>query len=96
MNEFDFNDFIKDVSNIVQDEIYEELKYQNNLSQSSGFSHKNKPSVAEEILMMQEYLDKARTEWTHNQGDTEALDVLRKVTAMGLRCLATHGCPRRR
>lgn len=96
MNESEFDEFEDEILKLVKGPIHREFEYQNNLAFSSGWEHKNNPSVAEEILMIQEYLNKARTAWTQNQGDEQALDMLRKVASMCLRCLANHGCPERK
>lgn len=92
MNRYDFEQFTDDVESIVVGPIFDELEYQNDL----GLNHDMKPSVAEEILLIQEYLNKARTALVNNTGDDQALDVLRKTTAMCLRCLTNHGCPQRK
>jgi hypothetical protein len=52
-------------------------------------------SVPAEILMMGEYIHRAQKAWTEGKTDEEALAAIRKVTAMGMRCLQYHGCPDR-
>lgn len=51
--------------------------------------------LAAEILMMQEYLDKARNSWTHGAKDDDALAKIRCVAAMAIRAMEYHGCPDR-
>lgn len=50
-------------------------------------------SVGEEILLMEEYLLKARAEWQQSRDPDErtALEMIRKITATGVRCMAHHG-----
>lgn len=68
-----------------------EREYQNKLN----WNHKDHPSLEAEILLMEEYLLKARQQWTNSDDDTLALDIIRKITGMGVRCLENHGCPER-
>lgn len=77
-----------------RDKVYEavnsERNYQDSLNQ--GWLHNGKPTVEAEILMMEEYLKRARTKWTTTYGDSKAgLDELRSVVAMGIRCFENHG-----
>ena len=56
--------------------------------------------IGEEILLIQEYAKRARREWTEDfcDGDAvegEALNMIRKITAIGLRCMEHHGAPER-
>ncbi len=50
-----------------------------------------RPSVAEELVMMNTYLQAAMAAWTNNPGDEAACDVIRKITGMGVRCMENHG-----
>jgi len=50
----------------------------------------NQRSVAEELLIMQKFLDKSRTSYTSVLGQSVALDQIRKVVAIGVRCLENH------
>ncbi len=47
-------------------------------------------SVAEELLIMQTFLDKARTSYASALGEGVALDQIRKVVAIGVRCMENH------
>lgn len=57
--------------------------------------HRGKPSVEAELLLAEEYLLKARAAWQSNSGNTECLDVMRKVAGVLVRCFENHGCPKR-
>jgi hypothetical protein len=52
-------------------------------------------SVEAEILMMSSYIRKAEDAWTNNKGEEAALDVVRKIAGLAIRCLEHHGCPER-
>jgi hypothetical protein len=85
----------------VMDKIKTEREYQDSCV-SKYFAYHGKRDaidfsrpVPAEILMMRHYLDEAAGQWTHQSGDDPALDKIRKVVAMGIRCLEYHGCPDR-
>lgn len=71
--------------------INEERAYQENLD----FEHKGYPSVAEEILLLEHYIANVRSCWVINKGNEAALDAIRKVAGISVRCLENHGCPTR-
>ena len=48
-------------------------------------------SVGEELVLMQEYLNRAFKAYTDKMGDAPALHAIRKVTALGVRCMENHG-----
>ena len=52
-------------------------------------------SVAEELLLAQEYLDRARHEWSVEEGNAKTLDMMRKVAGILVRCFEHNGCPER-
>jgi len=71
--------------------IESELRYQ---EQTAGkWAHKNNPSLEKEMLLMEEYLSKARSTWTTNSNPMCTLDMLRKVVGIGVRCFHNHGVP---
>lgn len=47
-------------------------------------------SVAEELLIMQNFLDKARVSYVGVLGESVAIDQVRKVVAIGVRCMENH------
>ena len=67
-----------------------ERDYQDKLQDKNDWEHQGHPSVTEELVMMQEYLNRARTAWVNNKGDIKALDMLRKVVGIGVRCFENH------
>ena len=56
--------------------------------QNTG-KHKRNPGVAEEILIMEEYLKRARKACVDSPGNVEpTLDIMRKIVATGIRCFS--------
>ena len=94
---------MKELFNTVVSKLRDERCYQNTIV-SAYFALPGRKeaatdatrSVPAEILMMSEYLDKARKAWTHEIDDEAALHEIRKVAAMAIRCLENHGCPERK
>jgi hypothetical protein len=80
-----------------QQEVFEALKeervYQDNLSPERTDNHYR--TVAEELVLMKTYLERAFVAWTDNPGDEQALDVIRKVGGMAVRCMENNGVVRR-
>jgi len=73
----------------VFDCITSEREYQDKTVQK--WNHKGHPPIAAELLMMEEYLLKARTAWCNTRDDAETLDVLRKIAGIAVRCLENYG-----
>jgi hypothetical protein len=75
------------------DAIEREREYQD--ATSAKWNHKGKPTIGEELLMMEEYLAKARETWCSSSDKTATLGVLRKVAGIAARCFENHGVPLR-
>jgi len=73
-----------------------ERDYQNKDLLIKDWDHKGSPSVEAELLMMEEYIGKARTAWCNCKNNSEVLDVLRKVAGIAVRCFENHGVPPRK
>ena len=84
---------------LTPQEVFEVIKterdYQEKDQVDKDWDHKGKPTVEAEMLLMEEYLLKARTAWATCPNNSGALDVLRKVVGVGVRCFENHGCPKR-
>lgn len=80
----------------VVEAIKSELEYQDRHANAGEWQHQGKPSVAQEILMAEEYMLKSRAAWVANKGDQEALDCLRKVAGILFRTFKNHGVPKRK
>lgn len=54
-------------------------------------------SIGEELLLIEEYVRKARAYWTKEAAGEEldTLNSVRKIAAIAVRCLEKHGAPRR-
>lgn len=54
-------------------------------------------AVGEHIALLQEYVNRARQEWSteKTKPETKTLHMIRKVAGIAVRCLERHGCPRR-
>jgi hypothetical protein len=74
--------------------INEELSYQNAMSGTDRANGEDN-GIAGQIVTMATYLRKVEDDWTLSNGNTAALDSLRKVVATGVRALERFGCPRR-
>ena len=57
----------------------------------------NPHTVGEDILLMEEYIERARKAWTevYDSSDMEALHMIRKVAGIAVRCMENHGAPKR-
>lgn len=51
--------------------------------------------VPDSILLIEEYIFRARAAWSISTTDTEALNMLRKVAGIAVRCMEHNGSPRR-
>jgi len=54
--------------------------------------HPKDASIPAELVMMQIYLTFALNDWAWKE---DARHQIRKVVALGIRCLENHGCPER-
>ncbi len=70
-----------------------ERDYQDALgaNRTDGSAH----TVGDYLTMLDTYLRRAQDDWTGNPGNEQALDELRKVAAIAVRCLEEHGAPPR-
>ena len=73
-----------------------ERTYQDRDLLDKNWNHKGNPSVEAELLIMEEYMSKARTAWCNCSDNSEVLDVLRKVAGVAVRCFENHGVPPRK
>jgi len=76
-----------DVYQLIDNErAYQDTK---SLGTNSNFT------VGEELVLLKSYLDLAFNAWTHNAGDVKALEEVRKVAAIAVRCMEHHPTPNR-
>lgn len=72
-----------------------EREYQDTVWQSNALEPR---TVAEELLMLEEYVVRARKVWTDEPRETEALvttEVIRKIAGIAVRAMENHGAPGR-
>jgi hypothetical protein len=79
----------------VYEQIDKERDYQESLTTTVFRHNEADRSVPAEIVMMTTYLNHAVHEFTDYCGDEKALHQIRKIVALGVRCLENHGCPER-
>ncbi len=77
-----------------------ERTYQDGLSETRCFGRgdgntidKNPLSVGASFIMLEHYIADARTNWTMKAGDEAAMHCVRKIAAIAIRDLETHGLP---
>ena len=78
----------------VYEAIDSERDYQDNLrgQRTAGKAHR----VGDYLLMLNEYVARAQTAWVDVAGDRAALDVVRKIAGICVRCMENHGCSPRK
>ncbi len=73
----------------IMDAIAGERAYQRELNENDADM-----SIAAELLLLEEYVQRARAIWTGSFGDareTVTRDVIRKVAGIAVRCMENHG-----
>lgn len=68
-----------------------ETEYQEKKSGWGDGNNTTKPSLAEELILIEHYLDKAKAAYATQKGNAGTLDQLRKVTAQCWRCQMNNG-----
>ncbi len=82
-------------------EVYEaidtEREYQLSFWPGIDGDSDNPHSIGEDILLLGEYVDRARAEWTKvaDSPDMAALHMIRKVAGIAVRCMEHNGAPKR-
>lgn len=65
-------------------------------AENEGLTPEPVRTVAEEVLMLEEYVLKARQAWTPAPRAVEiavTVEVMRKIAAIAVRCMENHGAP---
>ena len=82
---------------MLKEDVYKlidnERNHQNSLppDRTDGHTH----TVGEELVLLQVYLRRALDAWVDNPGDNAALNEIRKIAAISVRCIENHGAPSR-
>ena len=71
-------------------EVYEQIDKERD---HQDLKHNKSEEIPAELLLMEVYLEKAQFDWAYKMN---SLHQIRKVVALGIRCLETHGCPERK
>ena len=80
----------------VYREIDSERDYQDNLWPGRGVGEPNHLTVGEFVLLLEEYILKARAEWTvESKPEVNTLDIVRKVAGIAVNCMEQNGAPMR-
>lgn len=69
-----------DAERELQDNLFPTVKGQN-----------RKFTVGENLLLISQYLDEARIDWSSYDTDTKALNSVRIIAALAVRCMEQHG-----
>lgn len=78
--------------------VYNKIDIERDYQDSLSTDHQGKPSIEGELLMIQEYVNRARSAWTGNFDDNNeepTRHMIRKIAGIAVRCLENHGCPDR-
>jgi hypothetical protein len=87
---------------IPREEVYRAVDTERNYQDSLGPSRcefesgaMRHHSVGDHLVMLHEYVKRAFEAWVNNPGDQQALEVVRKVAGIAVRCMEYHGAPTR-
>ena len=73
-----------------------EREYQDGTWSESSYVDPRPLSIGEDILLMEEYLAKARLAWSQERRpEINALHNIRKIAGIATRCMENHGAPKR-
>jgi len=70
-----------------REEVYELINKERDFQDSR---HKKDEEISAELILMHIYLEQALEAWTYKE---DARHQIRKIVALGVRCLENHGCP---
>lgn len=73
--------------------VYEAIDSERDYQQKKWGGHKHE--VGAYLTMIRKYSEKADTAWTDNAGDEAALEMIRKIAGIAVRCMEDHGAPKR-
>lgn len=73
-----------------------ERDYQDKVWAESSYVDPRPLSIGEDLLLMEEYLAKARLAWTiERRPEIDALNNIRKIAGIATRSMENHGAPKR-
>ena len=83
----------------LREQIYKNIDTERDYQDKLSTSHCGIPTIEAELLMLQEYINRARIAWTDNfdnNNEEPARHMIRKIAGIAVRCLENHGCPERK
>lgn len=80
---------IEEHNDVILDNINRFVEYQDRLFVLGDFAWRG--AVGDYILMLEHYAGLARAAWNDNAGNHAALDVVRKVGGIAVKCMEDHG-----
>jgi hypothetical protein len=82
---------------LVRDQVYRaidsERDYQDSLGRDRMEDWERKHTTGEELSLISTYLRRAQDAYADKPGDIAALEVVRKIAGMCVRCMENHGAP---
>ena len=86
----------------LRQEVYEaidtEREYQDRVwkDHAGGTEQPNPLSIGEWLLCLEEYVSKARAEWSGEpKPEVNTLEIIRKTAGIAVHCMEQHGAPQR-
>jgi hypothetical protein len=82
----------------TREQVYKKIDIERQYQDSLSTQHFGTPTIEGELLMLQDYIDRARKAWVDNFEDNNeepARHFIRKIAGIAIRCLENHGCPER-
>lgn len=74
--------------------VYEIIDSERDYQDKKWSGQKHEPGAY--ILLLEEYVKRAREIWANSDGDLPALDCVRKVAGIAVHCMEEHGAPSRK
>jgi hypothetical protein len=82
-----------------REEVYKaidsEREYQDRVWRDAPTTYRGEHEVGAFLTMFDHYLFLAKKAWSENDGDSEALEVIRKLAGIAVNCMEQHGAPHR-
>lgn len=81
---------------MTRKEVYEVIDGERDYQGAMGA--RDIPTIEGELLLLEEYVNKARKAYTETFGDPSeeaTRDQIRKIAAIAVRCMENHGAPKR-
>jgi hypothetical protein len=80
--------------NATREQVYDAIDTERDYQDKKWAGHSHE--VGAYLTMLRTYVARAEEAWTSNSGDAPALEVVRKITAIGVHCMEQHGAPHRK